>query len=93
MNLTASPQRPARGDDAQPDEDGETEHGAGALAPRSSTIPEVPLQTAPDPAPISAPEIRNIARLGVGRRTETTSRTRPVSMQIVPSASTRDAGS
>ena len=64
---------------------------SGGLA--SSTIPVVPLKTAPEPAPISAPAIRNSARFGVERRTETTSSTRPASMEIVPSASTRDARS
>src|ERR1700733_6906470 len=63
---------------------------SGGLAP--STIPVVPLKTAPEPAPISAPAIRNSARLGVDRRTETTSSVRPASMEVVPSASTRDAG-
>jgi len=63
---------------------------SGALASR--TIPVVPLKTAPAPAPISAPAIRNIARLGGERRTATTSRTRPTSMESVPIASTRDAG-
>jgi hypothetical protein len=61
----------------------------GGLA--SSTIPVVPLKTAPEPAPISAPPIRNNARFGVERRTETTSSTRPVSMETVPSASMREA--
>jgi hypothetical protein len=64
---------------------------SGGLA--ASTIPVVPLNTAPEPAPISAPATRNSARLGVDRRTETTSSTRPVSIEIVPRASTRDAGS
>jgi hypothetical protein len=36
--------------------------------------------------------IRNSARLGVDRRTATTSRTRPMSMESVPSASTPEAG-
>src|SRR5260370_14947777 len=62
---------------------------SGGLA--SSTIPVVPLKTAPEPAPISAPRMRNSARLGADRRTETTSSARPASMEIVPRASTRDA--
>src|SRR6185312_13296887 len=58
---------------------------SGALAPSSSAIPAVPLKTAPEPAPISAPAIRNSARLGADRRTETTSSTRPASREAVPS--------
>ena len=61
---------------------------SGAAASR--TMPVVPLKTAPAPAPMSAPDIRNSARLGLERRTEVTSRTRPTSIEVVPSARTRE---
>src|SRR5580700_3722210 len=56
---------------------------AGGLA--ASTSPVVPLKTAPEPAPISPPAMRNKARLGADRRTETTSRVRPATMEAMPS--------
>ena len=59
----------------------------------SSTSPVVPLKTAPAPAPIRAPLTRKSARLGVERRTAITRSTRPTSIEIVPSANTRDARS
>ena len=42
---------------------------SGALV--SSTMPVVPLNTAPDPAPISAPPTKKSARFGMVSRTET----------------------
>ena len=62
---------------------------SGALA--ASTTPVVPLKTAPAPPPMSAPLIKNRARFGVERRTETTRSMRPTSIEIMPSASTREA--
>jgi hypothetical protein len=64
---------------------------SGGLA--ASTSPVVPLKTAPEPAPISPPAMRNKARLGADRRTETTSRVRPATMEAMPSPSTPEAGS
>jgi hypothetical protein len=53
---------------------------SGALV--SSTMPVVPLNTAPDPAPISAPPAKKSARFEMPSRTETTSTREACSLAV-----------